>query len=69
MFFNMSTGMKDLEGYTYGSDGKFYATGWQGNQWVSTSNVVKYGRMLGRGTLGISAVLTAYDLREAYLRY
>jgi len=53
--------MKDLEGYTYGSNGKFYVTSWQGNQWVGTSNVAEYGRMLGRGTLGVGAVLTIYD--------
>ncbi|MDD6358225.1 MAG: hypothetical protein PUG15_09095, partial [Bacteroidales bacterium] len=62
----ISTGQKDLKGYTYGSNGKFYASGWRGNQWVSTSNVAEYGRMLGRGTIGVGLALTVYDAWNAY---
>ncbi|GIV28662.1 MAG: hypothetical protein KatS3mg027_2476 [Bacteroidia bacterium] len=49
-----------------GTNGKYYASGWGGNQYVSTIKVTKVGKVLGIATLFGGTIIDAIGVRYYY---
>ena len=62
---NEGMGVLGGKGYTYGSNGKFYASGWRGNGYVSTTKVGKIGS-LGAGATAVGVLCEVPEVVEGY---